>query len=110
MELAPILTVSELEIRAFQSEPGGVAFTSFVDLVIRTHTASFGIPASEVRTNLRTVLPDGNVDTEVKRACPPQGVFGYMEVPTIWQYKARAYKNVRIPALKKEGRDMHEKW
>jgi hypothetical protein len=46
-----------------------------------------GIPGSELRTNLRTDIPDGGVDTRVS-AGSNRDITGYLGGPSIWQYKA----------------------
>src|SRR5438034_4065297 len=71
--------------------PGGQAFTSFVDGLIRTHAAVVGIPDSDIETNFRTNLPDQGVDTRI-RSGHPADLTGRLLGPTVWQYKGKEFR------------------
>lgn len=70
---------------------GGQTFTDCVDSLARADAAVLGIPVDDVVTNIRNNIPDGGVDTLVKRAMP--GALG-LEQPSVWQYKATGYSSV----------------
>jgi hypothetical protein len=80
---------------------GGQRFTEVMDALIHAHCSSLGIPDAAIRTNLRTNLGDGGVDTEVNVAAKEDET-GRMLVPTCWQYKATGYANVREADLIEE--------
>lgn len=82
--------------------PGGDRFTEFVDALIRSQAAVCGLLMSEIRTNLRTNIKDGGVDTEVCQ-CIPSDLTGWLkDAPTIWQYKATEAKNISESTLEEE--------
>ena len=60
--------VDEYEVISLGRTPGGNRFTEFVDSIIFAESYLSGLDSSSIRTNLRTNLPDGGVDTEV---CQP---------------------------------------
>ena len=95
-----MLYIREEEIALLRT-PGGQQFTEFVDDLIYTYAYISGATDSDVVTNLRTDIPDGGVDTEVKVAfrIDSTGLFG---CSTIWQYKARKSRYSRLPSLKRE--------
>jgi hypothetical protein len=83
--------------------PGGDRFTEFVDAQIRAQAFLGGLPDAEVRTNLRTNIPDGGVDTEVRQPMPSDST-GWFGVPTCWQYKATEARNISENDLRTEVR------
>lgn len=85
-------TVDGQAVRLFGLTPGGDRFTKLVDETIRAHAAVCKLLQSAIHTNLRTNLPDGGVDTRVDEAIPID-TFGWMDVPTIFQYKATDRKS-----------------
>ncbi len=87
-----MLQIDGREIRSFQ-EAGGVGFTAFLDALIRTHACLARINDSEIETNIRTNLPDGGVDTLVRQP-DPNDPTGRVRTPTVWQYKATAFRNL----------------
>ena len=60
------------------------------------------LPDSEIRTNIRTNLSDGGVDTEICKPIPndPTGWLG--NHPTALQYKATDFKNIACKVIFKE--------
>jgi hypothetical protein len=80
---------------------GGQRFTEVMDALIHAHCSSLGIPDVAIRTNLRTNLSDGGVDTEVNGGADTDST-RRMLVPTCWQYKATGYAGVRDVALIEE--------
>ncbi|MGB5099132.1 MAG: hypothetical protein WBN94_00835, partial [Methanothrix sp.] len=80
--------------------PGGDRFTEFVDSLIFAEAYVNGLKTSEIRTNPRTNLPDGGVDTEVCQPLSNDSTGWLSDAPTIWQYKAKGY------SAKKDGTDL----
>ncbi len=76
-----------------RDDPAGERFTELTDALVRTAVSSAGQPISEVRTNLRTNLPDGGVDTEVLVAMPEDSI-GWLREKTVWQYKSTSSKPI----------------
>jgi hypothetical protein len=70
----------------FQS-PGGDDWAAFMDRLLAAACWESAIPASELRTNLRTDIKDGGVDTRVSKGSL-RDISGYLSDPSIWQYKA----------------------
>jgi hypothetical protein len=60
-----------------------------------------GIPKSEVRTCLRTEIPDGGVDTRIVVGSQADRT-GYLQVQSIWQYKAADEATLTEASIKKE--------
>jgi hypothetical protein len=79
-------TLDPVEFLRFRTSEGR-SFTRVVDALIRALAYAGGLPQSEINTNLRTNLPDGGVDTDVRDAIPNDST-GWFKVPTCWQYKA----------------------
>src|SRR5258707_13588649 len=65
----------------------GKPFTDLTDRLIRSSAGILGIPPSAVLDNPRTNHPDGGVDTQVT-AGAQSDPWGYLNVPSTWQYKA----------------------
>jgi len=82
--------------------PGGDRFTQFVNALIYAQAFFCGVPDSEIRTNLRTNIPDGGVDTEVCKPVPDDSTGWTKDFPTIWQYKATEAKNISNAQLEDE--------
>jgi hypothetical protein len=76
-------------------------FTEFVDALIRADMFIASLPDASIKTNLRTRISDGGVDTELT-APIPSASGGLCQNPTCWQYKARPYANVSV---KERGED-----
>ncbi|GAV24844.1 hypothetical protein ciss_07770 [Carboxydothermus islandicus] len=96
------------EINAFDvihigRTPGGECFSEFIDALICAQATISGFPICEIRTNLRTNIPDGGVDTEVCQPIPIDWTGWLKDTPTIWQYKATEAKNIFLKSnLRKE--------
>ena len=92
--------VTEEEVRTLQ-EPGGRRFTQFVDALIHATCLASGMPPASLRTNERTNIADGGIDTVVTAPIPsdPEGYFKY---PTCWQYKGGSYSTITDSDLKDE--------
>lgn len=88
---AMLTTTAERVIRL--QGAGGLPFTVFVDRLLRTFGAVYGIPESEIVTTVRVNIADGGVDTElhVGAAGDTTGLLGG---PTVWQYKGTGYAAV----------------
>jgi hypothetical protein len=94
--------INEYEVISIGRTPGGNRFTEFVDSLIFAEAYVNGLRPSEIRTNLRTNLPDGGVDTEVLQPISNDSTGWLSDAPTIWQYKAKGY------SAKKDGTDLPE--
>jgi hypothetical protein len=77
----------------------GKPFTVFVDSVLRAAAARLGIPPSDVHTNVRTNLADGGVDTRIDSG---NGSNVYLAVRTLWQFKARPFKDFTDSLVQEE--------
>jgi hypothetical protein len=79
----------------------GKPFTDLLDRLIRSSTATLGIPSTAVLDNPRVNYPDGGVDTQVAegRSGDP---WGYFTGRTTWQYKAVALKDLTENKVKEE--------
>ena len=86
--------LNESEILGLQGLGGGQPFTEFVDALIGTAAWHGGVPSAELRTNFRVHIADKGVDTALACAVP-RDASGWLSVPTVWQYKAEAYTEVR---------------
>ena len=93
-------TVEANDLLAFR-DGTGKAFTRFVDALVRTHGFVYGVGEAEIQTSLRTNIPDGGVDTQVRCALPVETT-GFLSLPTCWQYKARAYRDISPAELRRE--------
>lgn len=94
--------VNEYEVISIGRTPGGNRFTEFVDSLIFAEAYVNGLKPSEIRTNLRTNLPDGGVDTEFRQPLLNDSTGWLSDAPTIWQYKAKGY------SAKKDGTGLPE--
>ena len=72
----------------------GRPFTLFVDRLLRAYGYVLGTSDADIVTNVRTNLPDGGVDTQVRVAFAGDTT-GLLEMPTVWQYKATAFTDVK---------------
>jgi hypothetical protein len=86
--------------------PGGKIFTQFVDSLIEGEMHFHGIPSSALRTNEKTNIPDGGIDTRLVKPIPASGT-GYFGKRTCWQYKAQQHRDVTKPAIVTEMRKKH---
>jgi hypothetical protein len=91
------LEIQQSDIRALQGGAGD-RFTHVVDSAIRTLARVYGVPDSDVHSNLRTSIPDGGVDTRIATAMIGESS-GRFAVPTVWQYKATPKAQVTISDL-----------
>jgi hypothetical protein len=73
--------------------PGGYPWAAFMDRLLAAACWQAGIPGSELRTNLRTDIRDGGVDTRVS-AGSNRDFTGFLGDPSIWQYKAAHEANL----------------
>ncbi len=96
-----MLTLKPLEVVALGRTPGGHEFTQFVDSIIRAHAYACGVTHDKVKTNQRTNLADGGVDTTVDVLLTGDAT-GWFSNPTVWQYKATAEENISPSALHDE--------
>ncbi|PYR53375.1 MAG: hypothetical protein DMF95_04295 [Acidobacteria bacterium] len=71
----------------------GDRLTAFVDDLIRAECLFTPIPLAAILTNLRTNLGDKGVDTRVADGVDSEPT-GWLQEPTIWQYKAASYADV----------------
>lgn len=72
----------------------GRPFTIFVDRLLRAYGYVLGVADIGIITTVRTNLPDGGVDTEVRSSFPGDAT-GLLGTATVWQYKATAFTDVR---------------
>jgi len=77
----------------------GKPFTAFMESVLRAAAAKVGIPPAHVNTNLRTNLADGGVDTQFDSG---NGANMYLATPTLWQFKARPFKDFTDSVVREE--------
>jgi len=91
-------TVSEREIRQYSAMSDGRDFTDLVNQIIYAQCITAALPQSAISTNLKSVSDDG-VDTRVDRAIPGSG---WLEYPTIWQFKASSVASIKPYHLRKE--------
>ena len=94
--------INALDVVHLGRTPGGDRFTEFVDSLIFAEAYVNGLKPPEIRTNPRTNLPDGGVDTEVCQPFSNDSTGWLSDAPTIWQYKAKGY------SAKKDGTDLPE--
>ncbi len=94
--------VDEYEVISYGTNSRRKPFTEFVDSIIFAESYLSGLDSSSIRTNLRTNLPDGGVDTEVCQPLLKDSTDWLSVSPTIWQYKAKGY------SAKKDGSDLPE--
>lgn len=92
-----ITTTAELIIASLQGTDGR-PFTIFVDRLLRAYGYVLTVPDAEIVTTVRTNVPDGGVDTEVRVPFPSDttGLFG---TPSVWQYKATAFARIQRSTL-----------
>jgi hypothetical protein len=88
------------DVSRLRPDPGGLAFTAFVDDILQANAQLHGIALANLRRNLRTNMPDGGVDTAVDVALGGQDpLWG---CPTVWQFKSREARDVRRGELQDE--------
>jgi hypothetical protein len=92
-----MLAIVADQIRLLQGG-GGKPFTAFMDALIREHAREGSVPDAAIRTNIRTSIPDGGVDTEVVEAVPGDST-GWFLGRTVWQYKGGPYAGTRPAEL-----------
>lgn len=96
-----MLQVNENELVQRFRQPGGAGWVGFVNELLWAACWQMGIPESEVRTCLRTEIPDGGVDSRVLSGSPADRT-GYLQMPSIWQYKAADEATLTEASIKKE--------
>jgi hypothetical protein len=97
-----MLEINANELMNRFRQPGGSDWVGLVNNVLWAACWQVGIPESEVRTCLRTEIPDGGVDTRVSQGSSSGDMTGYLADPSIWQFKAANEASLTIPALKTE--------
>jgi hypothetical protein len=85
--------IDPIELANRFQRPGGPDWVAFMDRLLAAACWQVGIPGSELRTNLRTDIPDGGVDTRVS-ASSNRDITGYLSGPSIWQYKGAHEANL----------------
>ena len=85
--------IDPIELANRFQRPGGTDWVAFMDRLLAAACWQVGIPGSELRTNLRTDIRDGGVDTRVS-AGSNRDITGYLGGPSIWQYKAAHEANL----------------
>lgn len=86
------------DVRRLQGGAGAL-FTRFVDSLVLAEFQYQGIdPTGALRTNLRTTIPDGGVDTEVTVPLPAEPA-SLSYAPSVWQHKAQPKGNLRLGDL-----------
>jgi hypothetical protein len=88
-----MLRIDPVELANRFQRPGGVDWVAFMDALLWAACWQVGIPESAVRTNLRTDMPDGGVDTRVSQNSD-RDVTGYLKCQSIWQYKSAHESNL----------------
>jgi len=96
-----MLQVNENELVQRFRQPGGAGWVGFVNELLWAACWQMGIPESDVRTCLRTEIPDGGVDTRVMAGSPADRT-GYLQARSIWQYKAANEATLTEVSIKKE--------
>ncbi len=74
---------------------GGEPFTALVDALLCAHGAVLGLVDADIDTTIRTTIPDGGVDTSIRRAIAGDSTGWLSTAPTAWQYKGTDYKNIK---------------
>ncbi len=80
---------------------GGENLGRFADALIHAEAQTGGLSLSAVHTQVRANIPDGGVDTRVDQPVPGD-TSGWLQVPTIWQYKAEEARKLTEAALREE--------
>lgn len=94
--MLPFITADQFRIFL---DGTGKPFTAFMDSILRAAAAKLGIAPTEVHTNLRVNLGDGGVDTQIDRG---NGADVYLGSATLWQFKARPFKNFTDGVVREE--------
>jgi hypothetical protein len=93
-----MLQIDPIELANRLQRPGGTDWVAFMDNLLWAACWQVGIPESAVRTNLRTDRKDGGVDTRISEGSD-RDLTGYLQTPSIWQYKAAHESNLRQSEL-----------
>jgi hypothetical protein len=88
-----MLRIDPVELANRFQRPGGVDWGAFMDALLWAACWQVGIPESAVRTNLRTDMTDGGVDTRVSQGSD-RDVTSYLKCRSIWQYKSAHESNL----------------
>ena len=96
-----MLKIDANELANRCQRPGGVDWVAFMNALLWAACWEVGILESSVRTNLRTDMPDGGVDTRISQGSD-RDVTGYLGSASIWQYKAAHESNVSQTELVSE--------
>src|SRR5262245_6042543 len=86
---------------------GGERFAHFIDRLIRAEAARGGLTQSEIATQIRTNIPDGGVDTEVRQPVPNDKT-GWFTSPTCWQFKTEKADAINHKVYKKKRNDLQQ--
>jgi hypothetical protein len=103
-----MLRLDALELMQRFRKPGGDEFADFCNRIIFASCWAGAVPASAVSTTSRTDARDGGVDTCVAAAVPGDRS-GYLDVPTIWQFKATDASSVSETDMEAEANKPHAK-
>lgn len=99
-----VWTVTGEEVRRLQGRDA--EFTALLNEVLGAATAGH-VPATALRLNMKTQAPDGGVDAAVDGAVPaPHDEFGFLSVPTCWQFKACPSDHIKPPAGQTGGQEV----
>lgn len=96
-----MMRLEGLEVVQRFRKPGGDEFALFINKLIRSACWAGGIPQSAVSTSSRTDAKDKGVDTRLECAIPGDRT-GYLQVPTIWQFKAAAAGSISQNDIEEE--------
>ena len=96
-----MLSVTADDIRRLQGH-GGERFTQFVDSLVRAQAFVAGFPDRDIEGNMRANIGDEGVDTVVHGEITPDPT-GRFTCESVGQYKATAYRDVRVTQLLEGG-------
>jgi hypothetical protein len=85
--------IDPIELANRFQRPGGADWVAFMDTLLWAACWQVGIPESEIRTNRRSDIADGGVDTRVSVGSD-RDITGYLGRQSIWQYKAAHEANL----------------
>ena len=80
----------------------GDRFTKFVDEILRSTIGAMGLPDAIIKTNSKTNIPDGGVDTEITEPLQGDPTGWASDCRTIWQYKVVEVKSITQQKLQEE--------
>lgn len=85
--------IDPIELANRFQRPGGADWVAFMNTLLWAACWQVGIPESEIRTNRRSDIADGGVDTRVSVGSD-RDITGYLGRQSIWQYKAAHEANL----------------